>query len=418
MRLIKPFRGVRPKKELASKVASHPYDVINRVEAKQIAGNNPYSFLHINKPEIDVSDDIDAYDPIVYETGRVNLDEFITSGILAQDEEETFYIYKQKMGSHEQVGFVATASIESYDKGLIKKHEFTRPDKENDRVQHMDALGAQVGPVFLTYKSSEIISKLIGEVVLDDPEYDFNADDGTRHTFWVVSSNSVRNELHEAFNKLDCLYVADGHHRSAAASRVRKLHADRNNAHTGNESYNFFLAVLFPHDQVQILDYNRIIKDLNGLGSDEFLVKLQKYFEIEKAKSGVQIKPDEPGRFGLYLDYSWYKLIIKPDFIPSKSKRNPAEDLDVSLMQRCILSPILDIHDQRVDKRIDFVGGIRGLSELETRVDNGGWSAAIAIHPTSIESLMKVADANQVMPPKSTWFEPKLKSGLITHLLD
>jgi uncharacterized protein (DUF1015 family) len=418
MRLIRPFRGVRPTKEMASKVAAFPYDVINRSEAKALAANNPYSFLHINKPEIDVSDDISPYDPIVYETGRINLDEFLNSCILSQDDEETFYVYKQKMGAHEQTGLVAVASVEAYEKGIIKKHEFTRPEKEDDRVNHMEALGAQVGPVFLTYKHDKQISDLINQAREDIPAYDFDADDGIRHTFWVIKDEALRDALNEAFNRIEAIYVADGHHRSAAACRVKQIYAERNKAHTGKESYNYFLAVLFPHTEIKILDYNRILKDLNGLNLDGFLNALQENFDLQKAVGGEQVKPNKANEFGLYTDGAWYKLNLKSQVASFLQTEDASERLDVAIMQKYILSPILNICDQRTDHRIDFVGGIRGLSELERRVDGGAYKAAMSLYPTSVESLMCVADSNQVMPPKSTWFEPKLKSGLITHLLD
>ena len=418
MRLIRPFRGVRPNKEMASKVAAYPYDVISRSEAKALADKNPYSFLHINKPEIDVADEISPYDPIVYETGRINLDEFLASGILHQDSEETFYVYKQKMGSHEQVGLVAVASIEAYERGIIKKHELTRPEKENDRVKHMEVLGAQVGPVFLTYRYDKQISDLMSQVGEDLPEYDFDADDGIRHTFWIVKEPGLRDALNEAFNRLQSVYVADGHHRSAAACRVKKLYAERNKAHSGNESYNFFLAVLFPHTQIRILDYNRILKDLNGLAVEDFLSALEENFYVKKGVAGEQVKPTKAHEFGLYIDGNWYRLNLKLEIASSLQTEDATATLDVAIMQKYILSPILGIHDQRTDNRIDFVGGVRGLSELERRIDGGGYAAAISVYATSIESLLRVADSNQIMPPKSTWFEPKLKSGLITHLLD
>lgn len=418
MKLIKPFRGLRPTRELAAKVASHPYDVINRSEAKQIAQGNPHSFLHINKPEIDVDDSINAFDQAVYDRGKENLQQFISDGILQQDSEEKFYVYRQEMGSHAQVGLVAAASVEAYEKNLIKKHEFTRPDKEDDRVNHMDALGAQVGPVFLTYKSQDEVNKLIAQAMEAAPDYDFVADDDTKHTFWVIEDIGLAAEIEAAFEKVDCLYVADGHHRSAAASRVKHLYEKRNSSHDGTESYNFFLVVVFPHNQMQILDYNRILKDLNGLSSEEFISALENNFDITAVNNCEEAKPKQAQEFALYTNKQWYCLSANKSLRDSIDSSDPVLSLDVSIMQEHILTPLLNIKDQRTDKRVDFVGGIRGLAELEKRVDSGDWEAAIALYATSIESLMAIADADEVMPPKSTWFEPKLKSGLVVHMLD
>ena len=418
MKLIKPFCGLRPKREFASLVASHPYDVINRVEAIEIAKDNPYSFLHINKPEIDVDLSIDAFDDRVYTKGSENLNRFISEGILQQDSEDKFYVYQQIMGSHSQIGIVAVASLDAYEQDLIKKHEFTRPDKEEDRVNHMDALGAQVGPVFLTYKSEEEVNKLIEKVVATKPEYDFEADDETRHTFWVIEDANIADDIESAFDNVECLYVADGHHRSAAASRVKHLYQERNATHDGTESYNHFLAVLFPHDQMQILDYNRILKDLNGLSAKEFISELEENFDVNKVDNHQDAKPVQEREFAIYCGNTWYKLTANSALINSIDTYDPVKNLDVTIMQEKILSPLLNINDQRIDKRIDFVGGIRGLPELEKRVDTREWEGAIALYATSIESLMAIADANEVMPPKTTWFEPKLKSGLVVHILD
>jgi len=417
MTLIKPFRGLRPPRELAAQVASHPYDVLNREEALALAKDNPLSFLHINKPEVDVDESIDVYDPRVYVKGKENLDRFIEKGVLMRDPVATFYVYKQVMGSHEQIGLVAAASVEAYDEGRIKKHEFTRPKKEDDRVHHMEALGAQVGPVFLTYRAHSEIDALIDSVIKQAPEYDFTADDNTRHVFWMVRDEAMTAAIDKAFNELGALYVADGHHRSAAAARVKRYYQDRNPDHTGEESYNFFLTVLFPHDQMQILDYNRLIKDLGGLSSEEFLQQLKGKFDLEQADPATA-KPAKERQFALYIDKCWYRLTANDSLLAAVDAQDPVQSLDVSILQEHVLGPILGIMDQRTDDRVDFVGGIRGLKELEKRVDSGDWQAAIALYPTSIESLMAIADANEVMPPKSTWFEPKLKSGLVVHVLD
>ena len=418
MKLIKPFRGLRPTREKAPSVASHPYDVINREEATVIAKGNPLSFLHINKPEIDVDKSIDPFDPAVYQKGSENLQNFISDGTLRQDGKDRFYVYKQIMGSHEQIGLVAVASVEAYEKGFIKKHEFTRPDKEDDRVNHMDALGAQVGPVFLTYKADTDVNDLLNRVIISAPEYDFIADDGTQHIFWVIEDANLSAAIEAAFEKVECLYVADGHHRSAAALRVKHLYEGRNDNHLGSESYNFFLVVLFPHNQMQILDYNRIIKDLNGLREDEFVSALKEKFEVRLVTSNIEAKPAKEREFGLYINGNWYCLTANAQLLTEIDENDPVKNLDVSIMQEFILTPLLNIRDQRTDKRIDFVGGIRGLAELEKRVESGDWKAAITLFATSIESLMAIADANEVMPPKSTWFEPKLKSGLVVHMLD
>lgn len=418
MQLIKSFRGLRPIRELAEKVASHPYDVLNREEAFALAKDNPHSFLHINKPEVDIDPAVSVHDPRVYAKGRENLDRFVAEGTLRRDEKDTLYVYRQVMGEHTQTGLVAIASVDAYEADLIKKHEFTRPDKEDDRVNHMDALDAQVGPVFVTYAAQAKVNALIEQVTRAAPEYDFAAEDGTHHTFWTIADEALTEDLEAAINGLDCIYVADGHHRSAAASRVRALYEDRNPDHKGDESYNYFLVVLFPHDQMQILDYNRIIKDLNGQSSSEFLGALSAKFEVETVSDAASANPTGAQQFGLYLEKQWYRLHLNAAAAAAIDATDPVNSLDVSIMQNTILGPLLDIQDQRTDKRVDFVGGIRGLAELEKRVDSGEWQAAIALYPTSIESLMAIADAGEVMPPKSTWFEPKLKSGLVVHVLD
>ena len=417
MKLIKPFRGLRPSRELAASVASHPYDVLNRSEAYELAKDNPHSFLHINKPEVDIDESVDVHDQSVYDKGRENLDRFIEEGILQRDGEEMFYVYRQVMGAHEQIGLVAVASIDAYENNQIKKHEFTRPDKEDDRVFHMDALNAQVGPVFLTYKADGEVDKLIDQVVSMSPEYDFEAEDGTHHTFWVVEDVAVSANIEAAFANISTLYVADGHHRSAAAARVRHLHQKRNPEHSGDESYNFFLVVLFPDDQIQILDYNRVVQDLQGASATEFLARAEANFDIERSDL-EHAKPGKAGEFGFYTDGQWYKLRANANLLAGIDNKDPVKRLDVSILQDSIFTPLLGIEDQRTDTRVDFVGGIRGLQELQNRVDSGQWQAAFALYPTSIESLMAIADADAVMPPKSTWFEPKLKSGLIVHMLD
>ncbi len=414
MAIIKPFKGLRPRKELAAKVAAPPYDVLSSEEARALAKNNPYSFLHINKPEIDLPPGTDLYDESVYQKGKENLQRFIKEGILIQDEKPMFYIYRQIMGNHQQIGLVAGASVEEYEKNLIKKHELTRADKEEDRVKHVNTLNAQTGPVFLTYKAQPEIDALIDQIIQNQPEYDFTAEDGIRHTFWLVENDEDIKRLQELFKKLDCLYVADGHHRSAAAMRVKQMRQAQNPDHTGEEEYNYFLTVIFPHNQMYIMDYNRVVKDLNGLSKDEFLQKVAEKFEIEKLGATTE-KPSQKHEFRMYLDGEWYRLTAKPGTFDTN---DPVAQLDVSILMENLLVPILGIGDPRKDKRIDFVGGIRGLEELKRRVDSGEMKVAFALYPTSIEDLMAIADAGKIMPPKSTWFEPKLRSGLVVHLLD
>jgi uncharacterized protein (DUF1015 family) len=415
MKLIRSFRGIRPLAQLAAKVASHPYDVLNREEAYELAKDNAYSFLHINKPEVDMPAEVDVYDTSVYAKGRDNLDRFMREGTLKQDDKSTLYVYKQVMGDHQQIGLVAVASVDAYDHDLIKKHEFTRPVKEDDRVNHMDALDAQVGPVFLTYKAQAAIDSLIEQVIKDEPEYDFEADDATRHVFWVIRDEDLVSAIEDEVNALECLYVADGHHRSAAASRVKKMRQETNSNHTGEEPYNYFLTVLFPHNQMQILDYNRLVANLNGHSVNEFLGALAENFDIELVEG--QAKPSKAREIGFYAGQQWYLLTANSNLLEKIDDNDPVASLDVSILQDFVFAPLLNIVDQRTDKNVDFVGGIRGLAELERRTANDEWQAAFALYPTSIESLMDIADAGEVMPPKSTWFEPKLKSGLVVHSL-
>ncbi len=412
---VRPFRGLRPKKEYAEKVAAPPYDVLNSQEARLLAKENLYSFLHVNKPEIDLDENIDLYDERVYRKGAENLQRLIREGILQQDPEPRFYVYKQVMGTHEQVGLVACASVEEYEKDLIKKHELTRQDKEDDRVKHILHQNAQVGPVFLTYRAVPDIDRLMNEVMKSQPEYDFTDSTNIRHIFWVVAQPELITAIQEAFRKVPNLYVADGHHRSAAAMRVKQLRQKANPHHTGEEAYNFFLTVIFPHNQMQILDYNRVVKDLNGMSKDEFINRVSEKFTVAKMASGNPYKPEKRHCFGMYLDGEWYKLEAKPNTFDAS---DPVQRLDVSILQENLLAPLLGITDPRKDKRIDFVGGIRGLKELEKRVNSGEWQVAFALYPTSITDLMAIADAGKIMPPKSTWFEPKLKTGLVVHLLN
>jgi len=415
MATVRPFAALRPKKELAAKVASPPYDVLNSEEAREMAHGNEFSFLHIIKPEIDLDPGINLYDTAVYLKGAENLNKLIDSRILTQDESPSFYVYKQIMGDHHQVGLVACASVEEYEMDLIKKHELTRQEKEDDRVNLIRHLNAQTGPVFLTYEADKNIDEIMEKVVQGNAEYDFVDEKGIRHIFWIVKEYELIRRIQAAFQKVPCLYVADGHHRSAAATRIKQMRQIENNTHTGSEEYNYFLAVIFPHNQMQILDYNRVVNDLNGLDQKEFLEKISEKFILSEMKDGEVYKPDQKYHLGMYLGGRWYKLECGNENV---DESDPVKKLDVSILQNLVLSPILGIEDPRKDKRIDFVGGIRGLRELEKLVDSGKFQVAFALYPTSMEDLMTVASAGKIMPPKSTWFEPKLRSGLVVHLLD
>jgi uncharacterized protein (DUF1015 family) len=408
MSLIKPFRGLRPTPAHAIDVVAPPYDVLNTDEARGRAQGRPYSFLHISKPEIDLPPDTDPYDPKVYAKGAENLQKLIRDGILMREQKPLYYAYRLIMGKHQQIGLVAVASVKDYDSNRIRKHEFTRPDKEDDRVRQIDTLNAQTGPVFLTYRHNATVDSVINKVIQKKPEYDLTADDGVQHTIWLIEDDADIATLTASFDAMKCLYIADGHHRSAAASRVAAMRGGN-----GQASHDYFLSVIFPDNQMQILDYNRVIKDLNGMDATTFFDKLQQSFQVEHAKQPV--KPHKAGEFGMYLDGQWYRLTIHTDLIPTN---DPVGRLDVSLLQNQLISPLLNISDPRRDKRIDFVGGIRGLAELEKRVNNGEMAVAFSLYPTQMRDLMAVADAEEVMPPKSTWFEPKLADGLVSHVLD
>ncbi len=408
--LIRPFRGLRPLPEKAADVAAPPYDVLNTAEARQRAAGKPYSFLHISKPEIDLPSDTDPFAPEVYAKGAENLAKLVAEGVLIRDEAPVYYIYRLRMGEHTQTGFVAAASVAAYDANRVRKHEFTRPDKEDDRVRQIDALNAQTGPVLLAYKANKNVDDLIAGVAAGTPLYEVTADDGIVHTIWIMNDPAAVERLTRLVDDMDALYIADGHHRSAAASRVAAV---RRETQTQTDSHEYFLTVAFAHDQTQIFDYNRVVRDLGGLSDADFLAKVEERFKVEKASG--QVKPDGPGRFGMYLAGTWYRLEIQPQFIP---QTDPVARLDVSLLQDNLISPVLKIDDPRRDKRIDFVGGMRGLDELERRVNSGEMQAAFALYPTGMEQLIAVADADKVMPPKSTWFEPKLADGLVSHVLD
>jgi uncharacterized protein (DUF1015 family) len=409
MARIEPFRAYRPRPDVAERVASPPYDVLSSAEAREMAAGNELSFLHVVKPEIDLPPGFEVYAPEVYLKGAENLRRLIDDGFLVRDREPALYLYRQRMGDHVQTGLVAGASVDEYEADLIKKHEHTRPKKEDDRTRHIDALDANTGPVFLTYCARPEIDALVERLTSATPAYDFIAPDGIQHVLWVVADAADRDSLVAAFADVPALYVADGHHRSAAATRIRAHRRNKNPAHTGEEPYNFFLTVIFPHDQMMILDYNRVVRDLAGIDPQTLLDNVAASFDVEPVADG---KPATARTFGMYLDGVWYRLTARAGSFPAD---DPVRGLDVAILQDNLLSPALGIGDPRSDERIDFVGGIRGLGELERLVDSGEWAVAFALFPTSIEQLFKVADAGEVMPPKSTWFEPKLRSGLIVR---
>ncbi len=412
MPLVRPFPGLRPAPGHAAEVAAPPYDVVNAQEARALVAGRPWSFLHISRPEVDLPEGTDPYAPEVYAKARENLDRMRAEGILQMDPEPRFYVYRLSMGDHRQTGLVGAASVAAYEQGRIKKHEFTRPAKEDDRVRQIDALDAQTGPVFLVYRAAPEIDALLAEQSSGAAEVDVTATGGVRHELWPLRDAGVNARLQAAFDALDALYVADGHHRSAAASRVAAARRKVNPHHTGEEPYNYFLSVVFPHDQMQILDYNRVVRDLHGLDERTFMERVAIPFQVLPVET--QARPTRPGEFGMYLAGHWYRLVLDPARIPWD---DPVGRLDVSLLTDNLIEPILGIVDQRRDDRIDFVGGIRGLGELERRVDSGEMRVAFALHPTRIDDLMAVADAGEVMPPKSTWFEPKLADGLVSHVL-
>jgi len=412
MTLICPFNGLRPAPNRAADIAAPPYDVLSSSEARLRVVDRPWSFLHISKPEIDLPEGTDPYDPEVYARGALNLQRMQDEGLLIRDNKPCYYLYRLKMEGHTQIGIIAATSVGAYDGNRIRKHEYTRPDKENDRVRHIDTLNAQTGPVLLSYRQSIKVDALVEELCLAPADVDITLKDGVRHTLWVVSSEQDIGRISEAFKNSGTLYIADGHHRSAAASRIAAARKAANPGHTGQEAYNFFLTVIFPDNQLQILDYNRVIRNLNGLSSRSLIQSISSSFDIEEKRQAV--RPGQSGEFGMYLAGRWYRLSVHPELVPAG---DPVARLDASLLSEHLLGPVLGIHDVRRDSRIDFVGGIRGLTELEKRVDSGEMAVAFSLFPTRMEEVMAVADAGRVMPPKSTWFEPKLADGLVSHVL-
>jgi uncharacterized protein (DUF1015 family) len=406
---VNPFRAVRPRPDLAAQVAAVPYDVVNRAEAAELARGNPHSFLHVGRSDIDLPEDVDPYDPGIYRRAREALDQLIAAGTLLRDSKPGLFIYRQIMDGRPQAGLVGCVHVDDYERDLIRKHEKTRPDKEDDRTRHVLTLRANAEPVFLTYRGRAEIDGLVSRIIATStPLYDFTAADGVRHTVWTVPEPAA---LARAFGAVPHSYVADGHHRSASAWRAGKELRAANPAHRGDEEYNWFLAVLFPADQLRILPYNRVVRDLHGLTPAEVLRGLR---DLGKLTPATTAAPDRSGVFCVYLRGAWHRLELDPAGI---DRSDPIASLDVSLLQDRVLAPMFGIGDPRTDKRIDFVGGIRGTAELERRVESGEMAIAFSLYPTTLEQLMAVSDAGQVMPPKSTWFEPKLRSGLFVHEL-
>lgn len=412
MAVIRKFKAIRPTSKMAEAVAALPYDVVNSEEAREMTKDKPYSFLHVDKAEIDLPVGTDIYSPQVYAKAKENLDKLVSDGILVQDNKPMLYVYELTMDGRSQTGLVACTSIDEYLNGIIKKHELTREDKEQDRIRHVDICNANTGPIFLAYRTVDEISAIIENVKKNAPVYDFTAEDGIKHRAWVIDNDETANKLIELFKAVPNLYIADGHHRNASAAKVGLKRRAEHPDYTGDEEFNYYLAVIFPSDQLKIMDYNRVVKDLNGMTSEEFMNELAEKFDIHEADG--RAKPEKQYDFGMYLDKKWYMLTAKENL----RVNDAVAGLDVSILQDNVLIPILGIGDIRSDKRIDFVGGIRGLGELERRVDSGEMKVAFAMYPTSIDQLMTIADENKIMPPKSTWFEPKLRSGLFIHSLD
>ena len=408
MAVIRPFRALRPHPERAESVASVPYDVVNTDEARALANGNPLSFLHVSRPEIDLPPGTDIHSDAVYRKAVENFEKLISTCPLEKETEPSLYLYRLIMGNHEQIGIVAVCSIDEYDNGTIRKHERTRRDKEDDRTRHMLMLRAQTGPVFLTYRRNADIDEQVSAAVSAEPLYDLTASDGVRHTIWRISDTE---SLVKSFESVPLLYIADGHHRAASASRARAELRDQSFGHTGKEDYNYFLTVIFPDSQVQILAYNRTVHDLNGLSKEAFLDEIRTQFTVTE---NANPEPEKRGHWSMYLDGKWYGLQLSP---AATLPAGTVAALDVSVLQDRLLDPILGIKDVRTDKRVDFIGGLRGTKELERLVDEGKAAVAFSLYPTTVAELLMVSDANEIMPPKSTWFEPKLRDGLLIHLI-
>lgn len=412
MSIVRPFKGLRPKKELAARVAAPPYDVLNSDEAREMAKDNPLSFLRVNKPEINFPPDHDQYGMDVYESGRDALQKMISDGVMVRDKKSCFYLYRLTWQGRSQTGLMCLTSVAEYDAGKIKKHEHTRPEKVSDRANHIMGVGAQVGPVFTTFRYDEEIGKIFARLTAGEPEVSFVADDGVQHELWVIDNDVNIKEIIGAFSHLPHMYIADGHHRSQSASEASRRLRENNPDHTGDEHYNYFMNVLFPDRDLRILPYNRVVKDQNGLPVEALLAMAKEWFEVEGASSPVE--PSRVHEFGLYVGHKWYRLTAKKGTFDAN---DPVASIDAAVLSKNFLAPILGIKDPRTDKRIDFVGGIRGVKELVKLCESGKYKVAFSLHPTSIQQLLDVADAGEVMPPKSTWFEPKLRSGLVVNTL-
>ncbi len=411
---IRPFFGVRPEESIVAEVACKPYDVLNSAEAREEVKDNQNSFLHVIKSEVDLSEDVDIHSQQVYDKARENFMNFMSKGVLKKETKPCYYLYQQIMDGRKQTGLISCSSIEDYEKDIIKKHEYTRPVKEQDRINHVKTSGIHSGPVFLTYKDVDEIDALVERIKGEKaPIYDFHAEHGIQHTLWIVDNDGDINKFTELFaSRVECTYIADGHHRAASAYKVGKALRDENNGHEGNEEYNYFLSVLFPAKQLHIIDYNRVVKDLNGLSEESFIEAVALKFDI--AAHEGPYSPEGLHHLGMYLGGQWYHLCAKEG---TYNDNDPIGVLDVTILQDNLLTPVLDIDDPRTNERIDFVGGIRGLKELEKRVDSGEMAVAFSLFPVSLKQLMDISDSGNVMPPKSTWFEPKLKSGLVVHEL-
>jgi len=414
MAILKPFKGIRPVNDKAHLIASRPYDVLNKEEARIEAGDNAYSYLHVIKPEIDLPDDVNPYSEQVYLKGKENFFKLLNDNVLFTDKEDYLYVYAQTMFGKTQYGIVGCAAVEDYLNNIVKKHELTRPDKEEDRKNHIRYSGMHYEPVFFTYRAVDEIDGIVAEIVKHKPEYDFISEDEIGHQVWVICDRQIINRLVGLFEAVPYTYVADGHHRTAAAALVGDERRKNNPKHTGNEEYNYFLAVHFPDNQLTIIDYNRVVKDLNGLTKEQLIGKLGESFEVVN-KGANEYKPDRAHNFSMYIGGEWYSLTAKPG---TYNDNDPIGCLDVTVLSNQVLTPIFDITDLRKSKRIDFVGGIRGIGELKRRVDSGEMAVAFALYPVSMDQLITIADTGNIMPPKTTWFEPKLRSGLIVHSLD
>jgi len=415
MAILRPFKGFRPKKEFVDKIASRPYDVLNSDEARIEVEGNPHSFLHVVKPEVDLPLDVDLHSDEVYNKAKENLDKLVGDKMFVQDSKPLYYIYAQTMWGKTQYGIVGCAGVQDYMNNIIKKHELTRPDKEEDRMNHIRVANVNAEPVFFAYRDHAELDAIVADIISNKAEYDFTTEDGVGHHLWVIDNDVTINRITEIFEKdIPCTYVADGHHRTAAAALVGNERAKKNTNHTGNEEYNFFMAVHFPAGQLTIIDYNRVVKDLNGKSADEFVKLLQENFVVEN-KGKEEYKPTALHNFSMYLEGEWYSLTAKKN---TYNDNDPVGVLDVTILTNSVLDPLLDIKDLRRSTRIDFVGGIRGLGELKKRVDSGEMKAAFALYPVSMNQLMDIADTGNIMPPKTTWFEPKLRSGLFFHSLD